>query len=340
METESAQQLFFKHIKSLLPQHISFVDAIADVLEVSNDSAYRRIRSETQITLEEIKKLCERFKISLDQLLHLNSDSFVFVSTLTNNTDFNYEKWLKSVLEVIKRIKGFKPCHMTYLAKEFPFFYYFLIPEIAAFKSFFFMKSILFYDEWKGANFSVKDDYSQYHQIWKDLFDTFAGISGTEIWNIENITSTLRQIEFYYATGVFKSHDDVLCLFDKLTEMLDHIQLQAEYGVKLHPGQKPAEFSGAVYELYINELIMGDNMQVMQLGDKYYTYLNHTTLNHMMTTDERFNSYMKKSMERIAQKSIPISKVNEKERIIFFNKLRTKVENSRKIILSDTKNLL
>jgi hypothetical protein len=45
-------------------------------------------------------------------------------------------------------------------------------------------------------------------------------------------------------------------------------------------------------------------------------------------------------MERIAQKSIPISKVNEKERIIFFNKLRTKVENSRKIILSDTKNLL
>ena len=61
METESAQQLFFKHIKSLLPQHISLVDTIADVLEVSNDSAYRRIRNETEITLEEIKKLFERF---------------------------------------------------------------------------------------------------------------------------------------------------------------------------------------------------------------------------------------------------------------------------------------
>jgi len=333
MENETVQQVFFKHIKSLLPVNISLVDTIADVLDVSNDSAYRRIRGETHITLDEIKKLCEKFKISLDNLLQLHDDSFVFVSTLTNNSDFNYGKWLMSVLEVIKRIKTFQPCHMSYLAKEFPFFYYFLIPEIAAFKSFFFMKSILFYDEWKGAKFSVKDDYSRYHQIWKELFDTFTGIPGTEIWNVENITSTLRQIEFYHATGVFKSADDVTCLFDKLTEMLNHIQLQAEYGVKLYLNQKPTSFSGAEYNLYINELILGDNMQVMQLGDKYYTYLNHTILNHMMTTDERFNLYMKRSMDIIAQKSIPISKVNEKERMIFFNTLRTKIENVRRKVL-------
>lgn len=333
MKTEGAQQIFFKHIKSLLPAHISFVDSIADALDLSNDSAYRRIRGETQITLEEVKVLCEKFKISLDNLLHLNSSSFVFVSTLTNNTDFNYEKWLKSVLEVIKKVKSFEPCHMSYLAKEFPFFYYFLFPEIAAFKSFFFMKSILFYDEWKGAKFSVKDDYSQYHQIWKDLFDTFVSIPGTEIWNVENVTSTLRQIEFYHETGVFKTTDDMNCLFDKLADMLDHIQLQAEYGVKLQANQKPTGFSGAEYNLYINELILGDNMQVMQLGDKYYTYLNHTTLNHMMTTDERFNSYMKSSMDSIVKKSIPISKVNEKERLIFFNRLKAKLENARKRIL-------
>ncbi|MGN6248769.1 MAG: helix-turn-helix domain-containing protein [Ginsengibacter sp.] len=333
MQTESAQVLFFKHIKSLLPVHLSLVDAVADALDISNDSAYRRIRGETQITMEELKALASKFKISLDQLLHLNSDSFVFVSTLTNSTDFNYEKWLQSVLTVIRRVKSFAPCHMSYLAKEFPFFYYFLIPEIAAFKSFFFMKSILFYDEWKGARFSVKDDYSQYSTLWKDMFDTFVSIPGTEIWNVENITSTLRQIEFYNATGIFKSADDVVCLFEKLTQMLDHVQLQAEYGVKLHLDENPSTAAGAEYNLYINELILGDNMQVMQLGNKYYTYLNHTILNHMMTTDERFNGYMKKSMDSIVQKSIPISGVNEKERLIFFNRLRAKLESARKKLL-------
>jgi|SRR5690242_1305451 hypothetical protein len=330
MQTESAQVLFFKHIKTLLPPHLSLVDSVAEALNISNDSAYRRIRGETQISMEELKSLSTTFKISLDQLLHLNSDSFVFVSTLTNSTDFNYEKWLNSVLAVIRRVKGFNPCHMSYVAKEFPFFYYFLIPEIAAFKSFFFMKSILFYDDWKGARFSVKDDYTQYHTLWKDLFDTFVSIPGTEIWNVENITSTFRQIEFYNATGIFKSADDVACLFDKLTQMLDHVQLQAEYSTKLHLHENPSTAAGAEYNLYINELILGDNMQVMQLGTKYYTYLNHTILNHMMTTDERFNGYMKKSMDSIVQKSIPISGVNEKERLIFFNRLRAKLESARK----------
>ena len=78
MESTSAQQVFFNHIKGLLPPHISFVDEIAEVLDISNDSAYRRIRGEKPIVLEEIKKLCVKFKISLDQLLHLNTDSFLF----------------------------------------------------------------------------------------------------------------------------------------------------------------------------------------------------------------------------------------------------------------------
>lgn len=330
---DTVQQTFFKHIKSLLPAHISLVDSVADVLNVSTDSAYRRIRGETHLTLEEIKSLCCQFRISLESLINLDSNSFVFVSTLTNSTDFNYEKWLLSVLQVIKRIKSFHPCHMSYLAKEFPFFYYFLTPEIAAFKSFFFMKSILFYDDWKGTRFSVKDDYSHYHSLWKEIFETFVSIPGTEIWNVENVTSTIRQIEFYYETGVFKSAGDIDCLFEKLFEMLEHVQLQAEHGVKLLRNQKPTDFSGSAYNMYINELILGDNMQVMQLGENYYTYLNHTILNHMTTTDERFNAYMKKSMDSIVQKSIPISKVNEKERLIFFNRLKAKLENARKRIL-------
>ena len=326
MDTVSAQQVFFKHIKTLLPPHLSFVDEIADVLEVSNDSAYRRIRGETNISLEEIKKLCVKFKISLDQLLHLDSNSFIFTGTLTNDTDFNYEKWLQSCLMVIKNVKTYQPHHMSYLAKEFPFFYYFLIPEIAAFKSFFFMKSILFYDEWKGAKFSVKDNYSKFHSIWNEISNTFATIPGTEIWNVENITSTLRQLEFYSSTGVFKSPDDVKCLLEKLTELINHIELQSEYGVKLFYKQKPVLGSGAPYNLCINELIMGDNMQIVQLGEKHFTYLNHTVLNYMMTTDEKFNSYMKKTMDIISRKSTPISVVNEKERLMFFNRLREKIE--------------
>ncbi len=335
METESAQQIFFKHIKSLLPPHISLVDEIADLLEISNDSAYRRIRGETQMSLEEIKKLCCSFKVSLDQLLHLNSNSFVFSGSLANNSDFNYDHWLETVLSVISNVKSYKPCHIWYLAKEFPFFYYFLIPEIAAFKSFFFMKSILFYEEWKGKKFSVHDDYSQYHQVWQKLADTFISIPSTEIWTIENITSTLRQIEFYHSIGAFLSNDDIDSLLDKLLEMLAHVELQAEYGVKLRFGQKPSLDVTTNYHLYINELILGDNMEIFQLGDRYVTYLNHTVLNFLTTSNEKFNQYMKHAMDLMVQKSVPISAVNVKERVRFFNRLKARVEDTRKSILEN-----
>ena len=332
MESTGAQQIFFNHIKGLLPQRISFVDEVAEVLNISNDSAYRRIRGEKQITLEEIKKLCTTYKISLDQLLHLNSDSYVFSGPLTNGTNFNFESWLQSCLKILETIKSYQPHHMSYLAKEVPFFYYFLIPEIAAFKSFFFMKSILFYEDWKNTKFSVKDDYSRYHEIWKKISNTFATIPGTEIWSIENITSTIHQIEFYRVTGSLKSDEDAICIFEKLIELIDHIELQAEYGVKLYYKQKPIDTNSATFKMYVNELIMGDNMQIVQLGEKQLTYLNHTVLNYLMTADERFNTYVKRTMDVITQKSTPISEVNEKERIMFFNKVRSKMSNAIKQI--------
>lgn len=40
------QQHFFDHIKERLPTHLSLVDEVAELLSISNDSAYRRIRGE------------------------------------------------------------------------------------------------------------------------------------------------------------------------------------------------------------------------------------------------------------------------------------------------------
>jgi len=79
MENNQLQVMFFQYIKSKLPSHLSLVDALADLLEISNDSAYRRIRGEKVISLEEIAKIASHFKLSVDQLLSLKtSDAKIF----------------------------------------------------------------------------------------------------------------------------------------------------------------------------------------------------------------------------------------------------------------------
>lgn len=335
MEAGQIQSSFFNQIKKQLPQHLSLVDEVADVLNVSADSAYRRIRGEKQISFEEIQKLSVRFAISIDQFLHLKSDSFIFHGRITNSTDFTLENWLQSVIQTVRMISSYKPNHLFYLAKELPFFYYYLCPEMGAFKSFFFMKSILYYKDWRHAKFSVNDDYyHQFHDVYKEISDIFATVPSTEIWSIENITSTLHQIEFYRVTGALKSDDDALILCDKLEEIINHLERQAEQGVKLHAGQEKNE-NGPSYKMFVNELIMGDNVQLVTLGSTPVTYINHSILNYMFTRDEDFNNYMKKTLDNLAQKSTPVSEVNEKERLLFFNRMRTKIYNAKKQVTAN-----
>jgi hypothetical protein len=333
MDTLQLQQVFFQQIKKQIPPHLSLVDEVATLLNISNDSAYRRIRGEKQMSFEEIKTLSSYFKISVDQLLHLQNDSFIFSGRITNNSDHTFEEWQKSVLLHLQNIASYKPCHYYYLAKEIPFLYYYLIPEIAAFKSYFFLKSILFYEDWKIAKFSVHDDYIKYHELWRAISDTYASIPTTEIWSFENITSTIHQIEFYRITGALKSDADAICLLDKLEELMNHLEMQAEFGVKLKYKQKPSS-SLPAYKMFINELIMGDNMQFMELGDQKITYINHSVINFIMTHDESFNDYTKKTFDIITQKSTLISGVNEKERILFFNRLRAKINSAKQKITS------
>ncbi len=325
METTQLQQQFFQQIKERVAPNKSLVDEVASLLNISNDSAYRRIRGDKPISFEETKTLASYFKVSVDQLLHLQNDSFIFSGRITNNSDFKFDEWQKSVLLHLQTIASYKPNHYYYLAKEVPFLYYYMIPEIAAFKSYFFLKSILFYDDWKTAKFSVNDDYfKQFHELWRTISNTYAAIPGTEIWSIENISSTIHQVAFYRVTGALKSDEDALCILNKLDELIDHLETQAEYGVKLRYGQKPYDAAPA-YNMFVNELIMGDNMQFMELGNKRVTYINHSIINFIMTADEAFNDYTKKTFDIIAQKSTPISKANEKERLLFFNKLRAKI---------------
>lgn len=43
MDTNETQQLFFNHIHAKMPQHLSFVDEVAELLNISNNSAYLRL---------------------------------------------------------------------------------------------------------------------------------------------------------------------------------------------------------------------------------------------------------------------------------------------------------
>jgi len=146
MDQPGVQQIFFQHVKSNLAAHLSLVDEVADLLNISNDSAYRRIRGEKPLSFEEIKKLCAHYQISLDQLFHLNNNSFLFSGPLTNNNNFGIELYLEHLLAQANYFNSFEHRELQYMGKDLFIFHCFGFHELTVFKIFFWMKSILHYD--------------------------------------------------------------------------------------------------------------------------------------------------------------------------------------------------
>jgi hypothetical protein len=331
MEQPGVQQLFFQHIKNNLPPHLSLVDEIAELLNVSNDSAYRRIRGEKGISFDEIGTLCSHFKISLDQLFHLNSESFLFSGNLADNRNFTFDLHMKGMLGQLKYVNSFERRELMYLNKDIPIFHFFHYHEMAAFKFFFWMKAILQYPLFNKSLFATDDFIEALHATSGKIVEEYNKVPSQEVWNVENIHSTIRQIEYCKDTKVFKSAEDILGLYDCLDKTIDHIEKQAELGYKFSLTTKQP-VAGAPYKLFVNEFVLGDNTLCAILNDTKVVYLNHSVLNFIMTKDIAFTEYTYLHYQNIIRKSTLISDVGERERSRFFNTMREKIHNRKKAV--------
>ena len=90
-------------------------------------------------------------------------------------------------------------------------------------------------------------------------------------------------------------------------------------------GEEPLP-GAAPYNLFWNDLVLGDNTILVELDGKKITFLNHGVINFISTTDERFNAYTADTMQNLAKRSTHLSQVGEKERYRFFNRLRDKMK--------------
>ncbi len=325
MDSPNTQLLFFQHIRSLLPAHVSLADEIADLLKISTDSAYRRIRGEKGISMEEMQVLASHYKISIDQFLHIQTDSFLFSGRLANSGDFSFEQWLGGVLQQVSFFNSFSSKHVYYLAKDLPLMQQFLVPELLAFKSFLWRKSILHLDEMRQQQFSIDKLDPVHWDLGQKIVSVYNQVASTEIWNIESINSTIRQIEFYREVDLFKSESEIKKLYESVLKIVDHMEKQAECGLKSLIGQAPLS-NAASYNMFNNELVLGDNTILAELDDIKIGFLTHNTLNFIYTRDERFCNYTLGALRNLVAKSTQLSRVGEKDRLRFFNRIREKIK--------------
>jgi len=332
MTTAGPQDFLFQRIKELLPQDISMVDAISEILNVSSDSAYRRIRGETPLVLDEAKLLCDRFHISLDQLLGIRSGFTLFQTQRVHNKNFSFEKYLGSILEQLQFLNGFIKKEIIYLSKDLPFFHNFCYEPLFAFHYFFWMKSILRHPDFEDRVFTADCLTPEIKKLGAAILQTYNAIPSTEIWNTECINSIVFQVEAYKEAGYFSNREDIAKVYEAVESTIQHLKNQAEEGCKYLPGENP-EFKKNNFNFFYNRMTLGDNT-IMGLGDHVKTvFLNYDVMNYMVTRDEKFCEDTHNDLLALIRRSTLISVSGAKQRNMFFNRLISKIEDRKQSLL-------
>ncbi|MCX6303696.1 MAG: helix-turn-helix domain-containing protein [Bacteroidetes bacterium] len=323
----SIQETLFQSIKSKLAPNISFVHELSEILEISYDSAYRRLRGEKELSLEELKTICVHYRISADALFNLKTSHVIFNSLAIGEDGFDIENWLQSLLVAIKQIHAAKEHEIIYAAKDIPVFYYFEFPEIAAFKIYFWNKALIPRSGYENIKLTLEAPASLY-ETGRQLLCHYVKIPTTEIWSEETISSILRQIEYCFVSGFFTRIDDVFRLCDVLESWLDHVQRQAECSSQLMVGSTCEGLENS-YKLFHNEVLVTDNTILVKTDGQMTSYNTYNVINQLITANPVFCTQVENSLRNLMQKSTMISGTSAKERYRFFNILHEKVKTLR-----------
>ncbi len=322
------QQLFMQQLKDNLPPNISLVDQLSDLLNISTDSAYRRIRNETQLTLEETQLLCSEFGLSLDALLNQVSHNITFHYEAIDEHQFNFKNYLETILADLEKISTFEEKEVIYIANDIPLFHLLQVPEIAAFKFFFWKKTILNFESAEGVSFGFDQRDEAIDELSRKIRSLYVKIPSIEVINAETIDSTLKQIEYYWESGYFEDPATAGFLCDKLGELVDHTRDLAVHGFKYIHGQKPVGREDT-FKLYYNEVLHADNTILVKMDNACVTYVTSNGLNLMSTTSQRFFDSTYAWVKNLLSKCTLISGTSEKERNRVFRSYGEKIRQSK-----------
>ena len=324
MTERKFQLAFVELLKNSIPSHLNLAEELSSRMSMSLDSVYRRLRCETDFSLEETMSISAQFNISITNLL-INESNLVTFRANSLNTETNmFAEYLRVLHEDLSWISHSPESIVTYAAEDLPVFYHFFFPELARFKMVYWNKSILNVPQFQGL--SVEDvilPTTWISEIAK-VRESFLNIPSIEIWHEDTLKSTIKQIQFYWAAGHFKERQTILNILQELEGLIDMVKKQAENGLKYNPITK--EFSKMSYTLYSCDLMIGNNCVFLKSVNKTATYLGYNSFNFIQTKNDAFNIQVDAWLNNLMSKSDMVSQISERVRNQFFRSMQSNID--------------
>lgn len=331
---QDIQTTLFQLLKQKIAGEESIGNALSDVLSISSDAVYRRLRNETPLTIQEVKKICNHYNISIDALCEIGEGKVVFSYPPLNTFDFSLESYLEGILKAFQKLKTLSEAEIILSVNNVQLFQMMNFPQLVRFKLYFWAKTHLQIGDYKDLPFKHEKTSDTAFSYGKEILQIYNAIPSKEIYDPEFMRGFLRQIHYYYKAHLFEDPEYSLFLYDRVLLMSAHIKEQANFGKKFMYGtQAPA--NGNSFEMYLNETINSDATFYYSGKELQGVYLTHNIMNYLETTNENYVSDSKLIIDKQLANSSLLSIVNEKERNNFFFEFDRTINSFKKKIEAD-----
>lgn len=314
------QELLFEQIKNKTQDNISIVDTISELLNISNDAVYRRLRCEKRLDFDELIKISNFYGISIDSLSGFKDNSLIFNYMPLDISDLNnYNIYVFGLAENISNISKSAEKEIIFSAIDIPVFHFLPFKELIFFKVFSWSNSI---NAFQGnfSQFCKKLEYSKLLKAYEQLAVDYCSIPSIEIWTEHTIDGILNLINYYYESGCFLTKDDALLLCSQLLKMFDQLNKWSERGYKDEHSPDTSNF-----KLYLSDIELENNFIVMKSNKNVSCAIKLYTINSMTTTNSSFCQETLKWINNAKRKSTLISGASQKESFKFFNLMNQKI---------------
>ncbi|WP_347172889.1 helix-turn-helix domain-containing protein [Polaribacter uvawellassae] len=302
-------------IKQKLPDTISFIDEIADVLNISYDAMYRRINGKTMLSFSEALKLAKHFKISLNCLYDIEDKEIFHVLKRGNTNSLEgLATYFNIVTKSAKEHAKFKSLEIFYAAKDLPLYY---LPPGTLFTKFrLFVFSNVHFDEPLKSTINFKDFVVPEYLIAaaNEFSNTFRKVKLTEIWNDTTMNATLYQIYYFFELN-FIDKEEALELCNDIINVLKDVENEV---IK-------SSTNKSKYNLYYNKLINLNNTVYLKTEKTSSLIIPYTRLSYFRVDDEVTCKEVEAYLYKQLQYSKKISNDTNVERQLFFSSMTEKV---------------
>ncbi len=322
MDALVLQTKLFQQIEMRIQSGEKLPEKVAQILNISSNAAYKRIKGITALNLDDLVKLSTHFSISLDSIILNLEDNVVFQFSALSGQPRSYSEFLQPIFQLSELIGHFPKdqFNLHYATNEIPIFHYFSFKEMNYFKYYMWAWSAWEFENTKVKKMSFEkpiDANDQFLIYTEKIKERYVQIPSTEFISETALHNTTQQIKYFLSIDRYESPEDALKMCQSLREVIKHIVKMAEVGKKFLPGETPNNDSPDFF-LFHNEITQSNNMMIAEtpIGDHVFATFDNPNLLH--TQNEKVIQYSKDWFNKQKKRSLSLSKETEKNRYKFF----------------------